>query len=193
MSGAARLGRQPNRASYRISGEYRRPRSGESKRTSPPGGNPPPTQPCPRRASLPPASFPGCRQYGDANVPWGPWARCLERDPESALREIRALKAYDFERPRIDDHAVIASSRLDGNVAFENVLPDELGIALPGIAPATSTAIPFSRWGRSGRRPGRPTHWQIRHRLLAGLPILLLRYSASRRPDWYADYFQRKQ
>src|SRR5439155_1235422 len=192
MSGAARLGRQPNRASYRISGEYHRPRSDEPTRTSRPGGNPPPTQPCPRRASLPPASFPGCRQYGDANVPCGPWARRLERDPESALREIRALKACDFERPRIDDHAVIASSRLDGNVAFENVLPDELGIALPGIAPATSTSGRVNR-GRSGRRPGRPTHWQIRHRLLAGPPILLLRYSASRMPDWCADYFQRKQ
>src|SRR5213594_3304923 len=159
MPGAARLERQPSPASYRMLGECRRPRSDEPKRTSLRGANPRPTQPCPtcptcptcpRRASLPPASFPGCRQYGDANVPCGPWARWLERDPESALREIQALKACDFERPRIDDHAVIASSRLDGNVAFENVLPDELGIALPGIAPATSASGRDNR-GCSGR------------------------------------------
>src|SRR5439155_9563144 len=118
----------------------------EPKRTSPPGGDPPPTQPCPtcptcpRRASLPPASFPGCRQYGDADVPCGPWPRRLERDSGSTLREIRALKACDFECQGIDEHAVIASSRLDGNIAFEDVVPDELGIALQGIAPATSTS-----------------------------------------------------
>src|SRR5207245_4247826 len=124
MSGAARLGRQPNRASYRISGEYRRPRSDEPTRTSPPGGNPPQTQPCPRRASLPPASFPGCRQYGDADVPCALWAARRGRDPGSALREIRALKACDFERPRIDDRGGIASSRRDGNVAVEHTLAE---------------------------------------------------------------------
>src|SRR5881296_108684 len=146
MPGAARLERQPSPASYRMSGECRRPRSDEPKRTSLRGANPRPcptcpTCPtCPRRASLPPASFPGCRQYGDADVPCGPWAGRLARDSGSALREIRALKACDFECPGIDDHAVIASSRLDGNVAFKDVLPDELGIALPGIAPATSTS-----------------------------------------------------
>src|SRR2546430_11717377 len=45
------------------------------------------------------------------------------QDPGSALLEIRALKACDFECPRIDNHPIIASGRLDAQQS--NTFPSE--------------------------------------------------------------------
>src|SRR5436309_1173943 len=138
MQSGAPLGQRLNQEWYRTSDEYRQLRSGERMHTSQPKGNPVKSLPFPQQAMLPRASFPACRQYGDADVPRALGTAWQAQDPGSTLQEIRALKACDFERPRIDDHSIIASSRFDADIAFQDVLPHKFWIAVEGIAPTAS-------------------------------------------------------
>src|SRR5438067_6988931 len=121
MPGVWRLERQSNPAWCRMSGEYRRLRSIEWKRTNLPQVNRPPSPPSLRRVRLLATSFRLCRQYGDAKRPYVTESGKPAPDPGSGLREIRALKACNFESLGIDHDAVIASGGFNADVSLNDV------------------------------------------------------------------------